>query len=156
MWKNYNGKIINNLEDEIVNIIKKSNNNLKIIVGTDSQVIDKRISFVTAIVFWSIGHGGHFIYLKEYQQNIDKLKVMQNRLFRQAVKSVQIANKLQEILKKYSLKVDEIHLDVNSDKKHKSSRIAPSCVGYVKWCGFQPKIKPQAFVASVVADYLTR
>lgn len=47
----------------------------------------------------------------------------------------------------------EIHLDINSEKKHISSVILEQAIGYVKGtCNIIPLVKPQSWVATHVAD----
>ena len=50
----------------------------------------------------------------------------------------------------------EIHADVNTDSKQLSSKYKNVITGYIKGCGFSVKTKPQAFVASSIADLHTR
>ena len=60
---------------------------------------------------------------------------------------------IQEKIKKVNI---EIHVDVNCDSNHMSSRYKNMLVGYVTGCGFDCKVKPESFVASSIADVHTR
>lgn len=155
-WKYGNGKPIKDFEKSIQQLVLNLNEKAKIIIGTDSQLVGSRISFVTAIVFWNVGFGGNFIYLKEHRKRDTKNSIIENRLFQQTIISVEIAKQIDELLNKYGFKIQQIHLDLNPNKKYRSNRILSSCVGYVKWNGYTPVVKPNSFVASDVADCLTR
>jgi predicted RNase H-related nuclease YkuK (DUF458 family) len=51
----------------------------------------------------------------------------------------------------------EIHLDINSDPKHKSSVAVKEALGWVKGSlGLDAKIKPSAFAATHAADHAVR
>jgi predicted RNase H-related nuclease YkuK (DUF458 family) len=62
-------------------LVSNLNEKAKIIIGTDSQLVGSRISFVTAIVFWNVGFGGNFIYFKEHRKRDTKNSIIENRLF---------------------------------------------------------------------------
>jgi predicted RNase H-related nuclease YkuK (DUF458 family) len=48
----------------------------------------------------------------------------------------------------------EIHVDVNTDPKHGSNCVATQAAGYVLGVtGIEPKLKPDALVASICADH---
>lgn len=47
----------------------------------------------------------------------------------------------------------EIHIDINPNLKYGSSCVISQAIGYIKGtCGFEPKVKPEAFGASYAAD----
>ena len=155
MWKTANGTIIHDFKSKIVQLIKKPKN-IKIVVGCDSQVIGDKVYFVSAIIVLDVGCGGNFIYNRQCVSNETSLKIIENRLFQETLKSVQLAKKLDQILYQYDLSVDQIHIDVNSDKKYKSNKVLNSCVGLIVGSGYTPVVKPNAYAASDVADSLTR
>lgn len=50
-----------------------------------------------------------------------------------------------------------IHLDINTDPKHKSSIAVKEAIGYVRGTmGFDPVLKPQSLMASHCADHVVR
>lgn len=157
MWITGSGKRIDNLKSYLINEVnKKTNDEIKIIVGSDSQMIKDYIVFVTTVIVLHKGAGGNFFYKKHKEKNRGTLSILENRLFNEAVMSVDVANEVNEILKPFNFKVDEVHVDVNSSNKFKSNRIASSCVGYITGCGYKAIIKPDSFAASDVADRKTR
>lgn len=51
----------------------------------------------------------------------------------------------------------EIHLDINTDESHNSHLVLAQAAGYIRGvCGIEPKVKPEAFASSAVADRYTR
>jgi len=51
----------------------------------------------------------------------------------------------------------EIHLDINTNAKHKSSVAVKEALGYVRGSlNMEPKLKPYSFAATHAADYLTK
>ena len=155
MWKSPNGNIINNFKDKIIEMIQSAKNP-KIIVGTDSQITDNKISYVTTIVVLNVGFGGQFIYNKQFENLTKNLLIMQNRLYYQVVKSVDIAKMIDKIIKPLNLKVQQIHADVNSNKKFKSNKIISACISFIDSNGYIPIVKPNAYVSSKIADHFTR
>lgn len=155
MWKTGTHKKVDNFQQTIIDLVTSSKNNLKVVVGCDSQVIGSRISFVTVVIFLDKGKG-RFLYNKQFAKNQGSLKYMQNRLFEQATKSINLAKRVDRILQQFNMHVSEVHCDVNPSKKYKSSRIASACVGYINGNGYQAVIKPYSYAASKVSDSLTR
>lgn len=156
MWRNGSKKIIYNFEDNLLNSLTRNNLQKKIIVGSDSQILQNKVSFVTTVIIWTVGHGAVFFYKKENVDFHKKYELIQNRLFEQTYRAVQIANCINELLKQTNYRVEQIHCDINGNKKFKSNRAVPMCVGYIVSNGFKPVIKPYAYGASCVADSLTR
>lgn len=158
MWRTGSGKKIDDFSDALVNEIKKelSFSGIKIIVGCDSQVIKNKIVFVTVVIVVHIGKGANFFYKKETELRSGSLLILENRLFEETCRAVNTAKKVDELVLNYDLCVNEIHSDINPDKRYKSNRIAASCIGYIMSNGYKPVIKPDAFGASGVADSKTR
>jgi predicted RNase H-related nuclease YkuK (DUF458 family) len=176
-WHSLSGNKIENLRN---NIEEKLNNTdvfcdsskFKFIVSCDSQRVGKRVNYVTTIVFLKVGYGGIVYYLKEiddipnfvsrYKDN-DKAKrrlnmqsIMRRRLWNECLKSVKCAVWLDKILEKYSLSVSEIHSDVNTDKRYKSSELMQAVNGYIESAGYISILKPNAWAASSVANIKTK
>lgn len=158
MWRNGSGKKIDSFSDSLVSEVKKELgfSGIKIIVGCDSQVVKNKIVFVTVVIVVHIGRGANFFYKKECESKEGKLAILENRLFEETCRAVETAKQVDGIVVDYDLCVDEIHSDINPDKKYKSNRIAAACIGFIMSNGYKPVIKPNAFGASGVADSKTR
>lgn len=174
-WLTLNGEKIENIKKVIENDIEKclktfDKDKLKFIVSCDSQRHGGRIVYVTTVVFIRKGFGGQGYYIREFSSipkynecehnTKEKHKlvqsIIQRRLWNECVKSVKCALWLDTILEKYDLHVEEIHEDINSNKKFKSSDMLKAIVGYIESVGYKPVIKPDAWVASTIADSKTK
>jgi hypothetical protein len=142
-------------------------NEYEIVVGTDSPSSDKTF-FPIAIVVLRTGFGGRF-FLKKMHYPDSFLKRFaninwKNRILQEVYLSCELALSLRETLEKEntlrraqgeSLKYqfEYIHADVG--EKGKTKEMVKEVVGLIKGNGFEPKIKPYSFAATVVADRYT-
>lgn len=155
-WFNGKKQPINDFEVQLLNSISNNQFKKRIIIGCDSQVLDNKISFVVTVIVLSIGHGGIFFYNKQHVQFQSKYLLMQNRLFEETYRAVQIAKIVDELLRDTPYNVQQIHCDLNSNKKYKSNKAVAMCVGYITGNNYKAIIKPDAYAASSIADSLTR
>jgi len=133
----------------------------EVIVGTDSPSSDKPF-FPIAIVVLRTGAGGRF-FLKKMSYPDNFLKKFaninwKNRILQEVYLSCELALSLKEELEKenkFGLKYqfEYIHADVGEIGKTKE--MVKEVVGLIKSTGFEPKIKPYSFAATVVADRYT-
>lgn len=154
MWKT--GKK-NKIEfDGIINIIKEvsKSKDHKIIVGSDSVKLGEEFVFSNAICILNKGnyYDSRYFY-NRLKTSSDSFVNLHDRLLKETSDSINIACLIQEQIKKVNI---EIHVDVNCDSNHMSSRYKNMLVGYVTGCGFDCKVKPESFVASSIADVHTR
>ncbi|MCX6724205.1 MAG: hypothetical protein NT155_03500 [Candidatus Staskawiczbacteria bacterium] len=137
----------------------------EIVVGCDSPSSDKPF-FPIAIVVLRTGFGGRFFLKKmHYDDNFLKRFVnWKNRILQEVYLSCELALSLREVLEKEntirqaqgkSLKYqfEYIHADVG--ERGKTKEMVKEVVGLIKSNGFEPKIKPYSFAATVVADRYT-
>lgn len=135
----------------------------EVVVGCDSPSSDKPF-FPIAVVVLRTGAGGRF-FLKKMHYPESFLKKFgapfgswKNRILQEVYLSCELALSLKEILEqenKLGLKYQfqYIHADVGENGKTKE--MVKEVVGLIKSNGFEPRIKPQSFAASVVADRYT-
>jgi len=124
----------------------------RLIVGTDSQIREE-VCFVTAIIIHREGKGARFYYTRSYDRIRYSLK---QRIFHEAARSLGVASRLAEKLAENGL-ADlniEIHLDVGEQGKTKE--LIREVVGMITGSGFDARIKPESYGASVVADKFTK
>lgn len=51
----------------------------------------------------------------------------------------------------------EVHLDLNPNIQHKSSKVVQQAIGYIRGsCGVDPVVKPSSWAASHVADHFPK
>ncbi|MEK7061843.1 MAG: ribonuclease H-like YkuK family protein [Patescibacteria group bacterium] len=133
-----------------------------IIVGCDSPSSDKPF-FPIAIVVLRTGAGGRF-FLKKMSYPDSFLKRFinwKNRILQEVYLSCELALSLRETLEKefgkatptFNYQFQYIHADVGEVGKTKE--MVKEVTGLIRSSGFEPRIKPQSFAASVVADRYT-
>ena len=151
-WRKLNGqKIELPIEDEVRKEIvreKENGNQLKVCIGTDSQVRGKETFFATVIVFIRKGKGG-FMFI---QNETTKQKMsIKERMLNEVTRSIDIAYKLCRIFTLYDVDM-EVHADINTDPNFKSNDAFKEAMGYIMGMGFVFKAKPHAFASSSCAD----
>lgn len=131
----------------------------EIVVGCDSPSSDKPF-FPIAIVVLRIGAGGRFFLKKMHYPDefLKRFNFWKNRILQEVYLSCELALSLKEVLEKenkFGLKYqfEYIHADVGEIGKTKE--MVKEVVGLIKSNGFEPRIKPQSFAATVVADRYT-
>lgn len=153
------------LEDVIKEIFgymqEDSEKQYEVVVGCDSPSSDKPF-FPIAIVVLRTGFGGRF-FLKKMQYPDSFLKRFaninwKNRILQEVYLSCELALSLREVLEKENklglkYQFEYIHADVGEHGKTKE--MIKEVVGLIKSNGFEAKIKPQSFAASVIADRYT-
>jgi uncharacterized protein len=151
-WRKLNGERIKQpIEDEVSNVLireKELGHEMKVCIGTDSQVKGKITEFATVIVFIRKGKGG-FMYI---QNEITKQKMsIKQRMLMEVNKSIEVAYALCNIFSRYSVDM-EVHADINTNPNFKSNDALKEAMGYIIGMGFAFKAKPEAFASSSCAN----
>jgi len=151
---------IEGVMEEMLNYIKeKPEKFYDIIVGCDSSSGEK-FNFPVAVVILRVGEGGRF-FLKKINYPPSLRKKFSNwkmRVLEEVLLSCQLALFLRENFEKkmksesslsnYQLRY--IHADIG---EHGQTRdMIKEVTGLIRGNGFEPKIKPESYVASTVAD----
>jgi len=137
-----------------------------LMVGTDSQVHHKQTLFITGIVIRNKGKGvwacmrkviipRKMLHLHErisYETSLTEEIVP---LFTIEKKSKLIDIVLPHINRGASFKM-EGHIDIGSGKKNKTRQFVQEMIRRMESAGVEPKIKPDAFVASSYANRYTK
>jgi len=129
-----------------------------IIVGCDSSSGEEP-HFPLAVVILRTGEGGRF-FLKKVAYKGRKFYNWKQRVLEEVFLSCQLALYLRENFEKNLQDLNSpdniryqfryIHADVGENGKTKN--MIKEVTGLIKGNGFEPKIKPESFVASTVAD----
>ncbi len=122
----------------------------RLIVGSDSQphVARQSTLFVTAIVIHRVGKGARFYILKRPYKRPIRLR---QRIFMEASMALEVVHELEQVLSQYHVVLPiEVHLDIGEEGETKA--LIKELVGWVTQSGYLPKIKPESFGASKVAD----
>lgn len=143
---------------EVINYIsEKPEKFYDIIVGCDSSS-EEEPHFPVALVVLRVGEGGRF-FLKRIAYKGRRFFNWKQRVLEEVFLSCQLALCLKEIIEKgiknskrenphYQFRY--IHADVGENGQTKD--MIKEVTGLIKGNGFEPKIKPESFVASTVAD----
>ena len=153
-----NIKIEEVIKEIIDYISEKPEKFYEIIVGCDSSSGQEPL-FPIVLVALRVGEGGKF-FLKKINYKGKEFYNWKQRILEEVFLSCQLALFLKEKLekriinqcsnKKVFYEFRYIHADVGENGKTKD--MIKEVTGLIKGNGFEPKIKPEAFAASNVAD----
>jgi len=129
-----------------------------VVVGCDSSS-EEEPHFPVAVVILRVGEGGRF-FLKEikYSDSKKKFSNWKIRVLEEVLLSCQLALFLRENFEKKLKKISfplnyqfrYIHADIGENGQTRD--MIKEVTGLIRGNGFEPKIKPEAYVASTVAD----
>lgn len=151
-WRRLNGEqiktpILQKVEETLIREIE-AGHNIKICIGTDSQVRGKITEYATVIVFLREKKGG-FMFISNEKTN--KSLQLRERMITEVAKSIEVAYSLCDLLDLYDIPL-EVHADINTDPHFKSNTALKEAMGYILGMGFTFKAKPDAFASSSCAD----
>ena len=155
-WRKLNGEKIRQPIVEAVHAAvrkeKALGHELKVCIGTDSQVKGKEIEFATVIVFIRKGKGG-FMYIRS-ETSRQKMSIKQ-RMLVEVAKSIEVAYALCKIFTQYEVDM-EVHADINTNPNFKSNDALKEAMGYIMGMGFVFRAKPNAFASSSCANKIVQ
>jgi len=149
------------LVEEMISYIEaKPEKFYDIIVGCDSSSGEEP-NFPVAVAILRVGEGGRFFLKKiKYSSAVNKKFVnWKNRILEEVLLSCDLALILREEFTKKIQSLNNqnlryqfryIHADIGENGQTKD--MIKELTGLILGNGFEPKIKPESFVASVVAD----
>ena len=125
-----------------------------IIVGCDSSSSEEP-NFPLAIVILRVGEGGRFFLKKINYHQLRKFYGWHQRILEEVLLSCELALFLRENLKEQvpsslNWQFRYIHADVGENGLTRD--MIREVTGLIRGNGFEPKIKPESFAASNVAD----
>lgn len=151
-WRKLSGERVKiSIADEVNKVLmreKEMGYEMKVCIGTDSQVKSKITEFATVIVFIRKGKGG-FMYIHN-ETTKQKMSIKQ-RMLMEVSKSIEVAYALCNIFSRYSVDM-EVHADINTNPNFKSNDALKEAMGYIIGMGFAFKVKPDAFASSNCAN----
>lgn len=151
-WRKPDGtRIKKDIRDEVRAALvkeKQAGHDLKVCIGTDSQVKGAVTEFATVIVIIRKGRGGFMYVLPE--RTTQKMSVKQ-RMLLEVAKSVEVSYHLCRILTLYGVDM-EVHADINTNPQFKSNDALKEAMGYIMGMGFAFRAKPHAFASSSCAN----
>ena len=151
-WRKLSGERIRiPIAEEVSNVLKRereAGNEMKVCIGTDSQVKSKETEFATVIVFIRKGKGG-FMYI--HNETTRQRMSIKQRMLMEVSKSIDVAYALCNVFSRYSVDM-EVHADINTNPNFKSNDAFKDAMGYIVGMGFAFKAKPEAFASSNCAN----
>jgi uncharacterized protein len=155
-WRKLDGtRIRQSIVDEVRSVIvreKEDGHQLKVCIGTDSQVKGKETEFATVIVFIRKGKGG-FMYIHN-EISRQKMSIKQRMLI-EVAKSIEVAYELCSLFTLYNVDM-EVHADINTNPNFKSNDALKEAMGYIMGMGFEFRAKPYAFASSSCANKIVQ
>lgn len=151
-WRKLSGERIRiPITDEVTNVLmreREAGYEMKVCIGTDSQVKGKETEFATVIVFIRKGKGG-FMYIHN-ETSMQRMSIKQ-RMLMEVHKSIEVAYRLCNIFSRFGVDM-ELHADINTNPNFKSNDALKEAMGYIVGMGFAFKAKPEAFASSNCAN----
>lgn len=142
--------------EQVKSYILNSSRESKIYIGGDSErfkIKDKWYAdYATVVVIHIDGkHGAKIFGDVTREQDYDHKPGRPSiRLMKEVFKVAELYEMLSSVI---GDRYTEIHLDINPDERYGSSCIVTQAIGYITGtCNIKPKVKPDAFAASVAAD----
>jgi predicted RNase H-related nuclease YkuK (DUF458 family) len=144
--------------EEVRQAIMESSPETRIYIGADSERRKKdgvwHYDVTVAVIIHIDGCRGCRVYgelttERDYDFKKDRPSM---RLMKEVEMASEMYRNLEEAIGERAV---EIHLDINTDEMHGSSCVLHQAIGYIRGtCGITPKVKPEAWGASHVADRL--
>ncbi|MGE8203256.1 ribonuclease H-like YkuK family protein [Heyndrickxia sp. NPDC080065] len=151
----------------IVNFMELNpSGNYRLMVGTDSQVHSTHTVFITGIVIQQVGNGVWACIRKKIIPR--KMTQLHERISYELSLTEEIVSMFTEDRKNQLINIVlpyvyqratftmEGHIDIGAGKRNKTSEFAKEMVARIESIGVEPKIKPNAFVASSYANKYTK
>ena len=151
-WRTGSGRrVLIPIAEEISTVLQRELNmgyDMKVCIGTDSQVKGRVTDFATVVVFLRKGKGGFMYILPE--ASVLKMSVKQ-RMLEEVAKSIEVAYHLCSVFSRFGVDM-EIHADINTNPKFKSNDALKDAMGYILGMDFAFRAKPDAFASSSCAN----
>ena len=136
---------------EVIAYMKEdSSRRYKVTIGTDSELLNtKNADFVSAIVVHRVGSGGRYFWRRF---ELGKFHTLRDRIIREVLISLDLAKEVLGELRKLPLpEFDfEVHADIGVNGP--TNAVIQEVMGMIRAHNFEPKMKPESYAASNVAD----
>lgn len=122
----------------------------KVTIGTDSLLLNtKNADFVTAIVVHRVGNGGRYFWRRF---ELGKFHTLRDRIIREVLISLDVAKEVLTELKKSDLPEFEFEIHADIGENGPTNAVIQEVMGMIRAHNFEPKMKPESYAASNVAD----
>lgn len=130
-------------------------NEHKLIIGSDSQRYGSKTNYITVIVLHHVGKCGRMFYMENrlpHSNSIDlSVRIMQETTY-----TVEILQAIENSILIDLVGRENLSAHIDAGYNGASKKIVDSCIGWINSLGFVCRCKPNAFVASHIADRFTR
>ena len=151
-WRTLSGERIKiPIAEEISRVLQREaaeGHELKVCIGTDSQVKAGVTGFATVIVFLRKRKGG-FMYIRS--ETTRQRMSIKERMLTEVRMSIDVAYELCNLFSRYRVDM-EVHADINTNPQFKSNDALAEAMGYILGMGFAFRAKPEAFASSSCAN----
>ena len=155
-WQRFTREKVDDLEQTILkDIASAPTDKLTWYIGSDSQVKNGSIKYITAVIVLFDGQGGRGYYKETVEKLGYKISIRQ-KLFQETHMSVETAMWLNPILEDAGYCVEAIHADVSSNPIHASNAVMNECLVYITGAGFTAVGKPDSWAAMEIADRFSK
>jgi predicted RNase H-related nuclease YkuK (DUF458 family) len=140
--------------EEMVDAIRSSSMDSKIYVGCDSKINRRknRVTYAVVVVIHIHGNqGGHILSQIDNEHVYGDARKPKARLMGELYRAVGLAGQLMDAVGDREF---ELHLDFNTDPRHRSNICIKEATGYVLGMGMTPVYKPYSWAATSAADRL--
>lgn len=140
--------------EEVKEYIRNCSKESSIYIGCDSKRFGRKNKRFVAyacvvLVHLDTKHGAKMFKFEKVERDYESLR---QRMMNEAIMACEVGYEVRECCGDRTF---EIHLDINPDKRHKSSIAIKEATGMVLGMfGQDAKVKPDAFAASTAADRL--
>lgn len=132
---------------------KDKNARYEIIVGTDSQKIAPgKYDFVSALIIHRVGFGGIYFWKREI---VEKKISLKERIYQEAIMSLQTSETFVDFFRSNGISKYNIQIHVDIGKNGETRELINEVMGMIRSSGYEPKIKPESYGASKIADRYT-
>ncbi len=121
----------------------------EVIIGTDSQAKNGTADFVSALIVHKRGRGGVYFWSRQRIENLHSLK---ERIWREALISLTVAEKLVHDFASLGLSDMNLEIHVDIGPNGPTRELISEIVAMIRANGFNVATKPASWGASHVAD----
>ena len=140
-------------DDFIEETKKLSKEGLDVYIGSDSQVIKKKLSIVTCVCFYKRGIRKNQIFYAKNKVLASRYPTLRSRMLFEAYKSLEAALEVDPYINGKLT----VHLDIGSDPtKCKTAKFEKELRMLIRSQGFGCEIKPNSWASSSIADKYTK
>lgn len=126
-----------------------------ITVASDSQRHQHKTVYITVIVLHHVGRGARVFYWKQIRNHRNTID-LSVRINLETQFTIEVLQSIEKSILIEEVGRDNLFAHIDAGHGGKSRKVVDSCMGWIKGQGFECLCKPDAFVATNVADRFTK